>query len=123
MLTKQLLGGSVGKESACIAGETRVRSPGPEAPLEKGMTTHSGILAWRIPWTEEPGGPWGGAGPAWRVASQSSVVWTRGPAAGVAGAESAEQTEGAGVTGLLHAPLEAGGFFHQGEKSEASEQL
>ena len=27
-----------------------------EDPLEKGMTTHSSILAWRIPWTEEPGG-------------------------------------------------------------------
>ena len=28
-----------------------------EDPLEKGMATHSSILAWRIPWTEEPGGP------------------------------------------------------------------
>ena len=28
--------------------------PGSEDPLEKGMATHSGILAWRIPWTEEP---------------------------------------------------------------------
>ena len=27
-------------------------------PLEKGMTTYFSILAWRIPWTEEPGGPW-----------------------------------------------------------------
>ena len=27
-----------------------------ENPLEEGMTTHSGVLAWRIPWTEEPGG-------------------------------------------------------------------
>ena len=36
--------------------ETWVRSLGWEDPLEKGMTTHSGILAWRIPWTEEPGG-------------------------------------------------------------------
>ena len=34
---------------------------GQEDPLEKGMATHSSILAWRIPWTEEPGGysPWG----------------------------------------------------------------
>ena len=30
--------------------------PGPEDPLEKEMATHSSILAWRIPWTEEPGG-------------------------------------------------------------------
>ena len=37
--------------------ETWVRSLGQEEPLEEGMTTHSSILAWRIPWTEEPDGP------------------------------------------------------------------
>ena len=36
--------------------ETRVQSLGQEDPLEKGMATHSSILAWRIPWTEKPGG-------------------------------------------------------------------
>ena len=36
--------------------ETQVRSLGWEDPLEKGMATHPSILAWRIPWTEEPGG-------------------------------------------------------------------
>ena len=36
--------------------ETWVRSLGREDPLEKGMATHSSILAWRVPWTEEPGG-------------------------------------------------------------------
>ena len=36
--------------------ETQVRSLGQEDPLEEGMATHSSILAWRIPWTEEPGG-------------------------------------------------------------------
>ena len=36
--------------------ETRVRFLGQEDPLEKEMATHSNILAWRIPWTEEPGG-------------------------------------------------------------------
>ena len=36
--------------------ETQVRSLGQEDPLEEGMAIHSGILAWRIPWTEEPGG-------------------------------------------------------------------
>ena len=36
--------------------ETWVQSPGQEDSLEKGMATHSRILAWRIPWTEEPGG-------------------------------------------------------------------
>ena len=35
--------------------ETQVRSLGQEDPLEEGMATHSSILAWRIPWTEEPG--------------------------------------------------------------------
>ena len=36
--------------------ETWVHSLGWEDPLEKGMPPHSSILAWRIPWTEEPGG-------------------------------------------------------------------
>ena len=36
--------------------ETWIRSLGQKDPLEKGMSTHSIILAWRIPWTEEPGG-------------------------------------------------------------------
>ena len=36
--------------------ETRVQSLGQEDPLEKGMATHSSVLAWEIPWTEEPGG-------------------------------------------------------------------
>ena len=36
--------------------ETRVQSLGGEDPLKKGMVTHSRILAWRIPWPEEPGG-------------------------------------------------------------------
>ena len=46
-----------GKEAACNVGatETWVRSLGRENPLEEGMATHSSILAWRIPWTEEPG--------------------------------------------------------------------
>ena len=36
--------------------ETRVRSLGRGDPLEKDMATHSSVLVWRIPWTEEPGG-------------------------------------------------------------------
>ena len=36
--------------------ETWVQSLGWEDPLEEGMTTHSSILAWEIPWTEDPGG-------------------------------------------------------------------
>ena len=39
-----------------VVWETWVRSPGREDPLEKGMATHSSILDWRIPQTEEPGG-------------------------------------------------------------------
>ena len=35
--------------------ETQVQSLGQEDPLEEGMATHSGTLAWRIPWMEEPG--------------------------------------------------------------------
>ena len=36
--------------------ETQIQSLGGKDPLEKEMATHSSILAWRIPWTEEPGG-------------------------------------------------------------------
>ena len=36
--------------------EMWVQSPSREDPLEQGMATYSSILAWRIPWTEEPGG-------------------------------------------------------------------
>ena len=41
--------------------EIQINSLGQEDPLEKGITTHSNILTWRILWTEEPGGysPWG----------------------------------------------------------------
>ena len=53
--------GSDSKESAYNAGDLGLipgsgRSLDREDPLEKGMGTHSNILAWRIPWTEEPGG-------------------------------------------------------------------
>ena len=47
-------GGSVGKESACNAGDSGLIL-GQEDSLEKEMVTHSSILAWEIPWTEEPG--------------------------------------------------------------------
>ena len=46
---------SAGKESACSAGDPSSIS-GSGDPLEEGMATHSSILAWRVPWTEEPGG-------------------------------------------------------------------
>ena len=43
--------------NSLLANEgTQVRFLGWEDPLEEGMTTHSNILAWRIPWTEEPDG-------------------------------------------------------------------
>ena len=60
-------GGSDGKASAYNAGETRVRSLGQEDPLEKEIATHSSTLAWKIPWTEEPG----------RLQSTGSQSWTR----------------------------------------------
>ena len=47
-------GGSEDKASACNAGD-QVRSLGWEDPLEKEMATHSSVLAWEIPWTEETG--------------------------------------------------------------------
>ena len=48
-----IAGGSDGKQSTCNAGDL-VQSLGQEDPLEKEMATHSIVLAWRIPWTEEP---------------------------------------------------------------------
>ena len=48
-------GGSDGKESAYNAEDLHPGSLDQEDPLEKGMATHSSILAWRIPWTEKPG--------------------------------------------------------------------
>ena len=50
-----LPGSSDSKESAHNVGDLSL-IPGWEDPLEKRMATHSSILAWRIPWTEEPGG-------------------------------------------------------------------
>ena len=47
-------GGSYGEESGCNA-ENLSSIPGREDPLEKGTATHSSMLAWGIPWTEEPG--------------------------------------------------------------------
>ena len=46
--------GSDSKKTACSAGD-QFQSLNWEDPLEKGMATHSSILAWRIPWTGEPG--------------------------------------------------------------------
>ena len=42
-------------KNPCAMQETRVQFLGMEDPLEKGMASHSRILVWRIPWTEEPG--------------------------------------------------------------------
>ena len=58
IITNTFPGGSDGNESACNAGiEGDVGSIlSQEDPLEEGRATHSSILAWRIPWTEEPDG-------------------------------------------------------------------
>ena len=53
--SKSLEGGSVVKNLPAMQ-EMRAQSLGQEDPLEVGMATHSSVLAWRIPWTEEPGG-------------------------------------------------------------------
>ena len=45
-------------ESLPAVQATWVQSLGQEDPLEKGMATHSSMLAWKIPWTEEPGRLW-----------------------------------------------------------------
>ena len=42
-------------ENLPVIQETWVQSQGQEDPLKKGMATHTSVLAWRIPWTEEPG--------------------------------------------------------------------
>jgi len=44
-------------KNALAMQKTQVQSLSWEDPLEEGMATHSSILAWRIPWTEETGGP------------------------------------------------------------------
>ena len=56
-INRGFLGDSDGKESTCSADDLGL-VPGWEKPLEKGMTTHSSILAWRNPWTEEPKSLW-----------------------------------------------------------------
>ena len=50
--------------------ETQVQYLGREDPLEKGMATHFSILAWRIPWTEEPGGL-----PSWGHKESDTTEW------------------------------------------------
>ena len=54
-LTLGFPGGSAVK-NLLVVQETWIQSPGQEDSLEKETTTHSSILAWKIPWTEEPGG-------------------------------------------------------------------
>ena len=56
--TMGFLDGSESKEFACKAGDTgdEIWSQDRENPLEEEMATDSGILAWKIPWTEEPSG-------------------------------------------------------------------
>ena len=58
--------------------KTQVQSLIQEDPLEKGMATHSSTLAWRIPWTEEPGGlvSWGHK--EWDATEQSDFPWWPG---------------------------------------------
>ena len=55
ILTPGFPGGSEVKVSACSVGDLG-SIPGLEDPPEKGMATHSSIVSWKVPWTEEPGG-------------------------------------------------------------------
>ena len=57
--------------------ETQVKSLGQEDTLEKGMATHSSMLAWRIPWTEEPGGPFAAGVGSWRGWDPKVVMTSR----------------------------------------------
>ena len=68
-------GGSDSKESPAVQ-ETWVQSLGWEDPLEKGMATHSSILAWRIPWTEEPGRLQSMGSQKWVTFTHSSLLLT-----------------------------------------------
>ena len=52
-----------------VMQETQVQSLGWEDPLEEEMATHSSILAWRIPWREEPGGTVHGVIKSWKPVS------------------------------------------------------
>ena len=56
MLTSQLAQRVKDLPAMTETQESRVQSLGGEDPLEEGTATHSSILLWRIPWTEEPGG-------------------------------------------------------------------
>ena len=62
-----------------VMQETWVQSLGREDPLEEGMATHSRILAWRIPWTEEPGGLQSMGSQrvrhAWEINTTTKIVW------------------------------------------------
>ena len=64
-IVKGFRGGSAVQNPPAVQ-EMHVQSLGQEDPLEKGMATQSSILAWRIPWTEEPG----------RLQSMGSKSWT-----------------------------------------------
>ena len=55
-LLRGVPGGAMVKNLPADAGDMRVQSLGQEDLLEEGMATHSSILAWKFPWTEEPSG-------------------------------------------------------------------
>ena len=58
MLQKGFPGSSVVVKNLPATQRTQVQSLGGKDPLEEGMASHSSTLAWRIPWTEEPGRLW-----------------------------------------------------------------
>ena len=83
---------------------TQVQSLGQEDPLEKGMATHSSILAWRVPWTEEPG----------RLQSMGLQSWTQLKQLSTLGTGSSCLP-----VRLLHTPSGKGVTLWLGEKGSA----
>ena len=86
--------------------ETCVRSLGQEDPLEKGMATHSSILAWKIPWTEEAGGLQSTGRKSWtRLSTQHTIVsWVTGAGKQREGTRGTEACDGSVAARLCRAP-------------------
>ena len=78
MLSEGFPDGSDCEESACNAGDLH-SIPGSEDALEKGKATHSSILAWRLPWTEEPGGLWSMGSKSWTQLNKFQFYYRKAP--------------------------------------------
>ena len=92
--------------------ETQVHSLGQEDPLEKGMATHSSTLAWRIPWTEEPGRLQSmGMQRVWHNGANNTSYFNQGFPGGSAGKESICNAGNLGsIPGLGGSPREGNSY-------------